>query len=163
MQNNQNSQKIRGGRHQEIIMVDNEFISLKVDVGVLKEQVRTLTVLCDKMDKVIERLMDNQEKIVNDIYEDMTRETQNTDSDIKELHSRITTVDRNLSDKIESTEHKIMEEIRLLRNDINNQKKSDNEQITKLLEWKWMIIGGILSIGWLLSYIKFDTIEKIFR
>ena len=59
-----------------------EVTQLQVDVGVLKTQVASITTLCDKMDKVIERLMENQERIANEIYDDMTREqednTQNT-------------------------------------------------------------------------------------
>ena len=35
------------------MLQDAEEISLKVDVSVLKEKVNTLTLLCDKMDRVI--------------------------------------------------------------------------------------------------------------
>ena len=35
-------------------------VDLKVDVSVLKEKVNTLTELCSKMDRVIEKLADNQ-------------------------------------------------------------------------------------------------------
>ena len=80
---------------------EQDSVELKVDVGVLKTQVATLTQLCNKMDSVIDKLMDNQTKMANDIYDDIEKRKQETVSDIKELHSRITTVDRNLSDKIE--------------------------------------------------------------
>ena len=79
---------------------ESEIVELKVDVGVLKTQVATITSLCDKMDKVIERLMDNQDRLVNQIYDDMDERKKDTVSDIKELHSRITTVDRNFTDKL---------------------------------------------------------------
>ena len=67
-------------------MEDKESIQMKVDVGVLKTQVASLTQLCDKMDKVIEKLMDNQDKTVNQIYTDMDRRKDDTIMDIKELH-----------------------------------------------------------------------------
>ena len=79
-------------------------VALKVEVGVLKEKVSTLVDLCEKMDRVIEKLSDNNTNIVNQIYKDMDKRKEDTVSDIKELHSRITTTDRNLSDKIELTE-----------------------------------------------------------
>lgn len=140
---------------------EQDCIDMKVDVGVLKEQVRMLTQLCDKMDKVIERLMDNNDRMVNQIYDDMDKRKQSTVEDVKELHSRITTVDRSLSDKLELTERRIMDEIKSLREEITEHNKKEDTAIQKILEWKWMAAGGIIVIVWLLSHIKIDTITKL--
>jgi len=165
MQNNQGTQKTRRYKNtrQEVIitMSDQDFTQLQVDVGVLKTQVATITTLCDKMDKVIEKLMDNQDRLVNQIYDDMDERKKDTVSDIKELHSRITTVDRNFSDKLELTERRIMEQIQNLRKDITDHNKKEDDQINKILEWKWMAAGGIIVITWLLAHIKFDIITKL--
>ena len=67
MQKNQGSQKTRRYSPSRKKIMEQEVTQLKVDVGVLKTQVANITHLCDKMDKVIERLMFNQEKIVNEI------------------------------------------------------------------------------------------------
>jgi uncharacterized protein YfbU (UPF0304 family) len=136
---------------------------MKVDVGVLKTQVASLTQLCDKMDKVIEKLMDNQDKNVNQIYSDMDKRKNDTIMDIKELHSRITTVDRNLSDKIELTERRIMEEIKSLRDHIEQHNKKEDGEIKKILEWKWMAAGGIVALAWLISNVNLDMISKMFN
>ena len=141
--------------------MDQEYTQLKVDVGILKTQVANITTLCDKMDKVIERLMMSQEKIVNDIYDDMSEEKRDTTEDIKELHSRITTVDRNLTEKLASVEDKIMSEIKTLRKDIAEHNKEEDSKMDKILEWKWMAAGGILVLAWLLSHIKADIITKL--
>lgn len=140
---------------------EQEIIAMRVDVGVLKTQVATLTQLCDKMDKVIDKLMEKQDNNINNVYDDMNVKKQETQADIKELHSRITTVDRNLSDKLELTERRIMEEIKSLREDIANHNESEDKEIQKILEWKWMAAGGIITIAWILSHIKFDFISKI--
>jgi hypothetical protein len=140
---------------------EQECIEMKVDVGVLKEQVRTLTQLCEKMDKVIERLMDNNDRMVNQIYDDMDERKRDTVADVKELHSRITTVDRNLSDKMELTERRIMEEIQNLRKDISEHNKKEDAELQKILQWKWMAAGGIVVLAWLLSHVKFDTITRL--
>ena len=163
MQNNQSSQKIRGNRnsYEEVIHMENT--QLQVEVGVLKTQVSNIIQLCDKMDKVIERLAEGREKIVDEIYDDMEDNKKSTTEDIKELHSRITTVDRNLTDKLESVEEKIMAEIRSLRRDMMERAQKEDDKIDKILEWKWAAAGGIVVIAWLLSYIKFDTILKIFN
>ena len=141
--------------------MEKEVTQLQVDVGILKTQVASITTLCDKMDKVIERLMVSQEKIVADIYDDMDKAEKDTNTDIKDLHSRITTVDRNLSDKMELFERRIMDEIKSLRKDIADHNKVEDTQIQKILEWKWMAAGGILVVAWLLSHIKFDIITKL--
>lgn len=140
---------------------EQDCIEVKVDVGVLKEQVRTLSSLCDKMDKVIDKLVDNQEKLATQIYEDMDRRKKDTTEDIKELHSRITTTDRNLADKIELTERRLMEEIKQLRKDISDHNAKEDGELKKILEWKWMAAGGIVVIAWLLSHVKFGIIEKL--
>ena len=136
-------------------------IDLKVDVGVLKVQVTTLTQLCNKMDTVIDRLMENQNKMAADIYDDMDKRKQETVSDIKELHSRITTVDRNLSDKIELTERRIMDEIKSLHNTISKHNEKEDSELKKILEWKWMAAGGIVVLAWILSHIKVEGLGKL--
>ena len=138
-------------------------IDLKVDVGVLKTQVATLTQLCNKMDSVIDRLVENQTRISEQIYDDMEKKKTETVSDIKELHSRITTVDRNLSDKIELTERRIMEEIKSLRDDITEHNKKEDSELKKILEWKWMAAGGILVLAWLLSHINIGILGNLLK
>jgi gas vesicle protein len=113
------------------------------------------------MDTVIDKLMDNQDKLVNQIYNDMEKRKQDTVDDIKEVHSRITTIDRNLSDKLELTERRIMEEIKSLRQQITDHNKKEDSELQKILEWKWTAAGGIIVIVWLLSHVKFDTITKL--
>jgi uncharacterized protein YfbU (UPF0304 family) len=142
---------------------EQDCIEIKVDVGILKNQVAMLTQLCNKMDAVIDKLMDNQSKMSDDIYDDMEKKKQDTVADIKELHSRITTVDRNLSDKIELTERRIMEEIKSLRTDIAEHNQKEDSELKKILEWKWAAAGGIIVITWLLSHVDVLTaIGKVF-
>ena len=138
-------------------------IDLKVDVGILKTQVSTLTLLCDKMDKVIEKLADNQERIVEQIYNDMRKREEEKDADVKELHSRISTISRELSDKVELTERRIMDEIKSLRADIAAHNQKEDQELKKILEWKWMAAGGIVVLAWVFSHINLDMLGKLFN
>ena len=144
------------------MLQDAEEISLKVDVSVLKEKVTTLTMLCDKMDRVIEKLADNQLDLAGQIYQDMDKRKEQTVSDIKELHSRITTTDRNLSDKIELTERRIMDEIKSLRECIDAHNSKEAEDMKKLSQWKWMVVGGVIAVSWLITNVKLETLGKLF-
>lgn len=143
------------------MLQDNDEVNLKVDVSVLKERVNTLAVLCDKMDRVIEKLTDNQTQLANQIYNDMDKRKEDTVSDIKELHSRITTVDRNLSDKIELTERRLLEEIKSLREHITAHNDKEDEDIRKLSQWRWMIAGGVVVLAWIISNVKLEMLAKL--
>lgn len=142
--------------------MDNTAVELKVDVEVLKQQVLTLTQLCNKMDTIIEKLIDNNDRLTTQIYQDMDKRKQDTVADIKELHSRITTVDRNVSDKIELTERRIMEEIKSLRDDIAEHNKKEDDELRKIMEWKWMAAGAIVVLAWIMSNVKIEMLSKIF-
>ncbi len=144
-------------------MSDINEVDLKVDVGVLKVKVSTLTDLCNKMDRVIEKLTDNQTTLTNQIYNDMDKRKEDTVSDIKELHSRITTVDRNLSDKIELTERRIMDEIKSLRDHITEHNDKEDADIQKLSQWRWMVAGGVIVFAWLVSNVKLEMLGKLFN
>lgn len=144
-------------------MEQSELTDLKVDVGILKTQVSSITTLCDKMDKVIDRLVDNHDKIVNQIYDDMQKREDSKDADVKEIHSRITTISRELSDKVELTERRIMEEIKSLRADIAEHNKKEDSELKKILEWKWMAAGGILMLAWIISHVKLPFLGNLFN
>jgi len=144
------------------MLQDQDEVNLKVDVSVLKEKVSTLTLLCDKMDRVIEKLADSQLDLSSQIYKDMDKRKEETIGDIKDLHSRITTTDRNLSDKIELTERRIMDEIKSLRDHITEHNQKEDEDMKTLIQWKWMIAGGVIILAWVISNIKFESLVKLF-
>jgi len=139
-------------------MADN-LTDLKVDVGVLKTQTATLTALCEKMDRVIEKIVDQQDRYITQVYDDMEKRRQEKNEELKEVHKRIDTV----IDKVELTERRIMDEIRDLRKQISNSSEKEEQAIEKLNQWKWTIAGGIIAISWLISHLDFDIISKLFQ
>ena len=129
-------------------------IDVQVDIGVLKTQVLTLSALCNKMDIVIEKLVDQHDRHIAKVYADMDQRRIETDKDIKEIHDRIDTV----LDKMQDSNEKIMEEFKSLRKDMSEHNKKEKESLDKLLEWKWMVAGGIIVLSYLISHINFDTL-----
>jgi chromosome segregation ATPase len=142
--------------------MNDPVVSLKVDVEVLKTQISNITHLCEKMDTIIEKLVDSQDRMVNQIYTDMNKRQNDTGQDIKDLHSRISTVDRNLSDKIELTERRIMDEIKSLRSTIDEHNKKEDDDLRKILQWKWMVAGGVVVLAWIISNIKLEALIALF-
>lgn len=135
----------------------NEMVDVQVDIGVLKTQVLTLSALCNKMDVVIEKLVDQHDRHIAKVYADMDQRRIETDKDIKEIDRRIDTV----LQKMEDSNEKIMEEFKAIRKDMAEHNKKEKEALDKLLEWKWMVAGGIIAISYLISHVNFDTILRI--
>jgi putative NADH-flavin reductase len=81
--------------------------------------------------------------------------------DIKELHSRITTTTREITDHID---HKIDT---LAKNDANQHEsmaKTINamkDRVDTLEKWKFMIVGGAIALGYLISHL--EIFAKIFK
>jgi hypothetical protein len=136
---------------------DESDVDIKVDIGVLKTQVLTLSALCNKMDQVIEKLVDQHDRHIAKVYTDMDNRRLETEADIKEIHQRIDTV----LDKMETSNKEIMEEFKSLRKDMSDHNKNEKEALDKLLQWKWMVAGGIIAISWLISNVNFDTLSKL--
>ena len=89
--------------------------------------------------------------------------------DIKELHSRITTVQRELSTEINATETRIVSGINELKNELkvdqefhNSKQKSLEDRIVDLEKWRYILLGAGIAGGWILT--KFgDMIEIVVK
>jgi len=127
---------------------------MKVDIGVLKTQVLTLSAICSKMDQVIEKLVDQHDRHIAKVYMDMDARRKEKDDDVKELHDRIDTV----LEKMEHSNEKIMNEFKSLREAMTEHNSEEKLALDKLNQWKWMIAGGILVLSWLISHVKPDTL-----
>lgn len=135
----------------------NEMMDVRVDIGVLKTQVLTLSSLCNKMDVVIEKLVEQHDRHIAKVYADMDQRRLETEKDIKEIHERIDTV----LDKMQDSNEKIMEEFKNLRKDMTEHNAKEKESLDKLLQWKWMVAGGIIVLSYLISHVNLDTILRI--
>jgi hypothetical protein len=132
---------------------------IKVTVAVLGQKLVTVTELCSKMDQVIEKLMNQHDRHMEKVYDDMDNHHRETDADISEIHLRIDTV----LEKVQATEKTLLGEIKSLRIELQDHNIKEKETLSKLLEWKWMVAGGIFVLSWLLSHVKLDTILTGFK
>jgi hypothetical protein len=139
-------------------MSDNADITkLKVDVGQLQVQVTTLTNLCSKMDIVIDKLVDQQDKYIAQVYKDMESRRIEKNAEVKEIHDRIDTV----IDKVQITELRLLKEIAEMRKQLSEHSAKEQTSIDKLNQWKWTITGAIVVISWIMSH-GLDIAAKIF-
>jgi len=136
-----------------------DLTDVKVDVGVLKTQVELLTRLCGKMDTIIEKLVDTHDRHIAKVYTDMDERRKDTESNIKELHSRIDVV----LDKMQESERRLLEKIADVHDVMQKHNNKEKETLDKILKWKWMVAGGIIVISWLITHITPDTLVKLLK
>jgi hemerythrin superfamily protein len=137
-------------------MSDNDLLN---DVGVLKGKVDSLTTIANKLDIIMEKMVDLHDRHVTKIYDDMEKRRMETQEQIKEIHARIDTV----LEKVQETEKSVSEKIEKLQKCITEHNTKEKEQLDQILKWKWQVAGGILAIAWLLSHVSLDTLLKNFH
>jgi DNA repair exonuclease SbcCD ATPase subunit len=126
------------------------------DVGVLKGKVDALATIANKLDVIIERLVDINDRHIVKVYDDMEKRRMENQEQIKEIHERIDDV----LDKVQQSEKNVTEKIEKMQKCITEHNNKEKEQLDSLLKWKWQVAGGILVIAWLLSHVEIDTILK---
>ena len=97
---------------------------------------------------------------VEAIKEDVTE----VKHDIKEIHSRITTSNREIVDKIDDMqtrlEHKMQANAKIsqdqhaeITRDVVEDLEKMNNRVSALEQWKWYVIGGAATVGFILGHI----------
>ena len=124
------------------------------DVGILKGQVAALSNVASKFDIIMDKVIDQQDRHMTKVYTDMENRRIETEGDIREIHDRIDMV----LEKVQTTEKSILEKIEGLRDCITEHNKEEKKQLEQLLQYKWMIVGGIIALSWLISHVKPDTL-----
>lgn len=87
--------------------------------------------------------------------ESLKEDVADVKTDIKELHSRITTGNREimekLDEKIDALAKSDKEQHETLKKTMDNVK----ERVDVLERWRWMIVGGAIVIGYLMGHLDF--------
>ena len=143
-----------------------------IEIELLKKDVNIITSLCEKFDTTIDKMQEiasNLSRMISlqeqriEMQDKATREMESVlemrrvehNNDIKELHSRITTVNRDLTTKIDETEKRILDEIHLLRDELSKDNDKMGKRVFDIETWKWMIMGSIFVVGWIASKILY--------
>ena len=91
-----------------------------------------------------EQKLAKAEQTDDDIFITLESRRKEWDNDLKELHSRITTNSRELREHQVQSENKMLSEIRAVRTQLS-------ERVGVLEKWRWLIIGGSIILGLMMS------------
>ena len=127
---------------------------LELDVELLKKEVDDMKVIHGRLDTAITKITDvsncinrmlavHEEKISQQ-EEVQIRQASEFSNDVKELHSRITTSTKEMTELMTKQHYEADAEMRRLRMDIT-------ERVGTLEKWKYLIIGGSMVVGFIAS------------
>jgi chromosome segregation ATPase len=152
---------------------EQEVQDLKLGIGLLKKDVEQTDELCHKLSDSLSKLQEINVNLMQMItlheqrHEQHEKSEKELKDDIKELHSRITTVNREIHERIDQVEKHITDRLDDIRSDLATHKQQDKKTIiTELSEverWKWIILGAVMSAGFILGKLELSSILSFIK
>ena len=129
-------------------MADNT--EIKIDIESLRKDIENVNTINGRIDTAIDKLTDVSTSIKSMLAvheEKITRQEKIDEIIFEKLKDRadeISDVYRELKKDVEMSEKRLLIEIKSLKNDIG-------ARVGVLEKYRWIIIGGAIVIGWILS------------
>ena len=134
---------------------------LQTDIALLKKDAKTGERIHQRLEVAIDKLTDitislkcmlvqqetklqKAEQTDEDIFITLEARRREWDDQVKELHSRISTNIRELREHQVVSENKMLSEMRAIRYQLD-------QRVAVLEKWRWIIVGGSIFIGLMLS------------
>ena len=129
-------------------MPDNT--EIKVDIESLRKDIENMNTINGRIDTAIDKLTDVSASIkyMLAVHEEKIQRQEKIDEVIfdklKDRADEISDVYRELKRDVEMSEKRLLIEIKSLKNDIG-------ARVGVLERYKWLILGGAIVIGWIMS------------
>ena len=123
---------------------------IKVDIESLKKDIENINNIQGRLDTAIDKLTDVSTSIKSmlAVHEEKIQRSEQTDevifTKLRERQNEIDSGYRDLQREMDQVEKRLLNEIRSLRNDLTGR-------VGVLEKYRWIIIGGFLAVGWILS------------
>ena len=131
-------------------MPQNVETDIKVQLESLRKDIESVNSINNRLDTAIDKLTDVSTSIKSmlAVHEEKIQRQEQIDEVIfDKLKARAEEIDnvyRDLQREINQTEKRLLIEIKSLKNDIGGR-------VGILEKWKWLIVGGSIVVGWVLS------------
>ncbi len=133
-----------------IIDNKNNNTDIKLQLTSLRKDIESVNLIQGKLDIAIDKLTDVSASIKSmlAVHEEKISQSEKVDevifSKIKEKQNEIDNIYRELKDDMHQIERRLLIEIKSLKLDFGNR-------VGVLEKYRWLILGGAIVIGWILS------------
>ena len=131
-----------------------------VELESLKKDIENVNSIQGRLDTAIDKLTDVSTcvKSMLAVHEEKIARVEQTDevifTKLRERQNEIDSGYRDLQREMDQVEKRLLNEIKALRNDIGSR-------VGVLEKYRWIILGGFLAIGWILSKNLMPLIQMI--
>lgn len=156
-------------------MAQPDLTKLAADVSYLQTDMAKVGALVDRLDTTIDKLtevstslsqlmavheakLSAQEIITKQTTDLVEKRRVEMEDKVQQLHARISSGEKELAEKIEDQYDDIMTEIKAMRQESQTQHSALSDRITAMEKWHWLIIGGSIIIGVLISQVNLSQI-----
>ena len=151
---------------------DQQLTDIKLKTSLLEKDILQSEKVLNKLSDSIQKIQELNVNIMQMLTMHESKHLHHNETeaylkeDYKELHSRITTVNRELHDRIDQVERHITERIDALRSDLANHKKDDKKELDGLDffdRFKYIILLAMLIVGFIGGQLNLAQIVSIFK
>lgn len=156
-------------------MAQPNVTKLAADVSFLQTDMARVDTLVDRHDTIMDKLTEvsaslsqliavheskltAQELIMKQTTDLVEKRRMEVEDKVQQLHARISSGERELGTKIEDQYDDIMTEIKEMRAESGVQHTALSDRITAMEKWHWLIIGGSIIVGVLISQVNLAQI-----
>jgi len=131
-------------------MSQNVETDIRIQLESLRKDIESVNSINTRLDTAIDKLTDVSTSIKQmlAVHEEKIQRQEQIDEVIfdklKERANEIDNVYRDLARELDQVEKRLLVEIKSLKNDIGGR-------VGILEKWKWLIVGGSIVVGWVLS------------
>ena len=131
-------------------MAENGHTDIKVQLESLRKDIENANSIQGRLDTAIDKLTDVSTSIKSmlAVHEEKIQRQEQIDEVIfdklKDRQREIDDIHKELKADIELSEKRLLFELKSMRNEISGR-------VGVLEKWRWLIIGGSIVIGWVLS------------
>ena len=130
--------------------MENGHTDIKVQLESLRKDIENVNSIQGRLDTAIDKLTDVSTSIKSmlAVHEEKIQRQEQLDdvifTKLKERQNETDNIYKELKSDIELSEKRLLCELKSIRNDIGSR-------VGILEKWKWLIMGGSIVVGWVLS------------
>ena len=124
----------------------------RLDTTIIK--LADITANVSQLLAVHESKLTAQEIVTKQTVDLIEKRRVETDDKIQLVHGRISSGEKELTEKIDNQYDDIMNELKDMRKESTEQHEKLSGRITTMEKWMWTVMGGAIVVGSLISYLS---------